>query len=122
MIKHHRLQWIIAIIVVGTFFCLTAPVTSTLSAEHPTMGESYPDFSEGILESAKLEKMDKGLLLKANGFEIKDSFVEKVFGQVTPEIRKGAGEKSTFSSGSGSDGGTHHKGCQIHGYSNGPPK
>ena len=88
MIKHHRLQWIIAIIVVGTFFCLTAPATSTLSAEHPTMGESYPDFSEGILESAKLEKMDKGLLLKAKDFEIRDSFVEKILGQVSPEIRK----------------------------------
>ena len=88
MIKQQRLQWILAIMAVGAILWMITPVTSALSAEAPTMGESYPDFSEGILESAKLEKMGKGLLLKAKGFEIRDSFVEEIFGKVTPEIRK----------------------------------
>ena len=88
MIKQKRLQWIITIMAVGAILWISTPISSALSAEAPTMGTVYPDFSEGILKSAKLEKMDKSLLLKAKGFEIKDSFVEGIFGQVTPEIRK----------------------------------
>ena len=32
--------------------------------------------------------MDKNLLLKANGFEIKASFADEIFGKVKPEVRK----------------------------------
>ncbi len=88
MIKQKRLQWMITIMAVGTVLWMTTPIPAALSTEAPTMGAAYPDFSEGVLKSAKLEKMDKSLLLKAKGFEIKDSFVEGIFGQVTPEIRK----------------------------------
>ncbi len=88
MIKQQRLQWIITIIAVGTILWTSTPITTALSAGTLTMGEAYPDFSEGILESAKLEKMDKSLLLKTNGFEIRDSFFKEIFGQVAPEIRK----------------------------------
>ena len=88
MIKQQRLQWIITIIAVGTILWTTTPVTTALSAGTLTVGEAYPDFSEGILESAKLEKMDKSLLLKTNGFEIRDSFIKEILGQVAPEIRK----------------------------------
>ena len=78
----------ITIMAVGAILWITTPVPAALSAEAPTMGKAYPDFSEGILNSAKLEKMDKSMLLKAKGFAIRDSFVEGIFGQVTPEIRK----------------------------------
>jgi len=78
----------ITIMAVGTILWMITPISAALSAEAPTMGTAYPDFSEGILKSATLEKMDKSLLLKAKGFEIRDSFVEGIFGQVTPEIRK----------------------------------
>ena len=82
----------ITIMAVGTILWATTPISAALSAEAPdmgmAMGTAYPDFSEGILKSAKLEKMDKSLLLKAKGFEIRDSFVEGIFGQVTPEVRK----------------------------------
>lgn len=88
MIKQQRMQWIITIIAVGAILWTSTPITTALSAGSLTMGEAYPDFSEGILESAKLEKMDKGLLLKADGFEIRDSFFKEIFGQVAPEIRK----------------------------------
>ena len=88
MIKQKRLQWITTIMAVGTILWILTPISAALSAEAPTMGAAYPDFSEGVLKSAKLEKLGKSLLLKAKGFEIKDSFVEGIFGQVTPEIRK----------------------------------
>ncbi|MCP4577317.1 MAG: thioredoxin family protein [Deltaproteobacteria bacterium] len=88
MIKQQRLQWIITIIAVGTILWTSTPITTALSAGSLTMGEVYPDFSEGILESAKLEKMEKSLLLKTNGFEVRDSFFKEIFGQVAPEIRK----------------------------------
>ena len=88
MMKQKQLQWMITIMAIGTILWATTPISAALSAEAPTMGTAYPDFSEGILKSAKLEKMDKSLLLKAKGFEIRDSFVEGIFGQVTPEIRK----------------------------------
>jgi len=78
----------ITIMAVEAILWISTPISAALSAEAPTMGKAYPDFSEGILKSAKLEKMDKSLLLKAKGFEIRDSFVEGIFGQVTPEIRK----------------------------------
>ena len=72
MVKQKRLQWITTIMAVGAIFWISTPVPAALSAEAPTMGTVYPDFSEGILKSAKLEKMDKSLLLKAKGFEIRD--------------------------------------------------
>ena len=88
MIKQKRLQWITTILAVVAILWISTPISAALSAEAPTMGKAYPDFSEGILKSAKLEKMNKSLLLKTKGFEIRDSFVEGIFGQVTPEIRK----------------------------------
>ena len=88
MIKQKRLQWVMTIIMIGTIFWAATPTTIALTAEALTLGEAYPDFTGGILKSAKLEKMDKGLLLKTDGFEIRDSFVEKIFDQMTPEIRK----------------------------------
>ena len=88
MIKQQRLQWIITIVMFGVFFGFSIPITSALTAETHTMGEAYPDFSDGILKTARLEKMDKDILLKTNVFEIRDSFINEMFGQVTPEIRK----------------------------------
>jgi len=88
MIRNKRLQWIITVMAFGAFLWVATPVPETLTAETPTMGEAYPGFSEGILKSARLEKMDKGVLLKANGFEINDSFAKEIFGQLAPEVQK----------------------------------
>ena len=88
MIKQQRLQWVITIIIIGTICWITAPVGTVPAAETSTMAEVYPDFADGILKSAKLVKMDKGLLLQTDRFKIQDSFVEEIFGQMTPEIRK----------------------------------
>ena len=86
--QQRRLQWILTVIMFGSICWTTIPATRALTAEAPTMEEAYPDFSDGILKSARLIKMDKGLLLQADGFKIQDSFMEEAFGQITPEIRK----------------------------------
>jgi len=88
MIKQNRLQWFAAIIAFATLACMAISYLAPLSAEANTLGETYPEFSEGILKSAKLEKMDKGLLLKADGFEIKDSFIKESLGQLAPDVQK----------------------------------
>ena len=89
MIKQQRrLQWILTAIMIGSIYWTTIPATSALTAETSTMAEAYPDFADGILKSARLIKMDRGLLLQTDGFKIQDSFMKEVFGQTTPEIRK----------------------------------
>jgi thiol-disulfide isomerase/thioredoxin len=88
MIKQNRIQWFATIIAFATFACMTISYLAPLSAEANTLGETYPEFSEGILKSAKLEKMDKRFLLKADGFEIKDSFIKESLGQLAPDVQK----------------------------------
>lgn len=88
MIKQNRLQRFATIIAFATLACMTISYLAPMSAEANTLGETYPEFSEGVLKSAKLEKMDKGLLLKADGFEIKDSFIKESLGQLAPEVQK----------------------------------
>ncbi|HKI47760.1 MAG TPA: thioredoxin family protein [Desulfobacteria bacterium] len=88
MIKQNRIQWFATIIAFATLACMTISYLAPMSAEANTLGETYPEFSEGILKSAKLEKMDKGFLLKADGFEIKDSFIKESLGQLAPEVQK----------------------------------
>jgi thiol-disulfide isomerase/thioredoxin len=88
MIKQNRLQRFATIIAFATLACMTISYLAPMSAEANTLGETYPEFSEGILKSAKLEIMDNGLLLKADGFEIKDSFIKESLGQLAPEVQK----------------------------------
>ncbi len=88
MKKQQRLQWVITIIIIGVIFWTTTPISMALTAEAPTLAETYPDFADGILKSARLVKLDKGLILQADHFSIPSSFMEKTFGKMTPEIRK----------------------------------
>ncbi len=88
MIKQKPHKWMLAIIAFAAISCIASVVIAITDATAKTMEEVYPQFSEGILKSAKLEKMDNHLLLKADGFEIKDSFLEKTFGNVNPQVRK----------------------------------
>lgn len=75
---------------------MTLPVSGAFSKATQTMSEAYPEVSEGILKSAQLEKLDKGLLLKADGFEIRDSFFKEAFGKVDPEVQKELDKSKLF--------------------------
>lgn len=60
-----------------------------------TVEASYPGLASGVLRSAQMVDMDKGLLLMGDGIEIRENFTDKIFGQVTPNIQKEL-EKSLF--------------------------
>ena len=89
MKKQKQLRRLFTLMAVGFIFWATTPISPAFSAGAPTLGEAYPEFAEGVLKSAKMEKMDNNnMLLKANGFEIKASFAEEIFDKVEPEVRK----------------------------------
>jgi len=88
MIKQNRLQRFVTIIAFATLAYMATSISEPFSAEARTLGEAYPEFSEGILKFAKLEKMDKDMLLKAAGFEIRDAFIKESLGQLDPKLRK----------------------------------
>ncbi len=88
MKKQQRLQWIITILIIGAIFWTTTPISMALTAESPTLAETYPDYADGILKSARLVKMDKGLLLQTDRFKIQESFVKGILAQMAPEVRK----------------------------------
>ena len=81
MKKQKRLRWIITILIIGAIFWMTTPISMALTAESPTLAEAYPDFADGILKSARLVKMDKGLLLQTDHFKIQESFVKEILGK-----------------------------------------
>jgi thioredoxin 1 len=86
MRRQKPFHWIV--MAMGIIFWMTTPISQALSAEAQTLGEAYPEFAEGVLKSAKMEKMDENVLLKAHGFEIKASFAEELFGKVEPKDKK----------------------------------
>ena len=96
MMKQEGFKRIITVLGFAAMLWITLPVSGAFSKTAPTMSEAYPEVSEGILKSAQLEKMDKGLLLKADGFEIKDSFFKEAFGKVDPEVQKELDKNKLF--------------------------
>ena len=87
MMKQKEVKWLAAFATMA-FLCMGCLISSATGIETKTLGETYPGFSEGILASARLEKMDEPLLLKASGFEITDAFFKETFGNVDPKVKK----------------------------------
>ena len=94
MIKK-RMVWGLATLLVSVFLYSQPLVPSVLAESASTVESIYPGLSTGVLQSATLADMDKGTLLQGDGVEIQTSFAEKIFGEVTPEIRKEL-EKNMF--------------------------
>ena len=85
----------LATLLVATFFYSQPLVPSALAESAPTVESVYPGLAAGVLQSATLSGMNKGLVLQGDGVEIQASFAEKILGQVKPEIRKEL-EKNMF--------------------------
>ena len=96
MMKQERFKRIITVLGFTAILWMTLPPSGAFSKAARTMSEAYPEVSEGILKSAQLEKLDKGLLLKADGFEIRDSFFKEAFGKVDPEVQKELNKSKLF--------------------------
>ena len=90
-----RIIWgLVALLTLPFFY--NAPWVSNARAEAATTVEaSYPGLAAGVLRSAKIVDLEKGLLLLSDGIEIRENFTEEIFGQVTPDIQKEL-EKSLF--------------------------
>ena len=90
-----RIIWgLVALLTLPFFY--NAPWVSNARAEAATTVEaSYPGLAAGVLCSAKIVDLEKGLLLLGDGIEIRENFTEEIFGQVTPDIQKEL-EKSLF--------------------------
>jgi thiol-disulfide isomerase/thioredoxin len=56
--------------------------------KEPTIEEAYPGLAMGVLKSAKLAKLKKGVVLSAEGTRIEESAVKEILENSKPEIRE----------------------------------
>ncbi|MCG6878629.1 MAG: hypothetical protein LJE96_05705, partial [Deltaproteobacteria bacterium] len=93
--SNKRIIWgLVALLTLPFFY--NAPWVSNVRAEAvATVEDLYPSLTSGVLRSAQMVELEKGLLLTGDGIEIRENFTEKNFGQVTPNIQKEL-EKSLF--------------------------
>ena len=87
--------WGLAALLISAFFYLQPVLLSAFAENAPTVESVYPGLAKGVLQSAILTEMDKRVLLKGDGVEIKASFADKFLGMVKPEVRKRL-EKNMF--------------------------
>jgi thiol-disulfide isomerase/thioredoxin len=90
-------RWWMLAVLLTTAFLLICPGASTW-ADKPaavTVEGAYPGLVTGVLKSARLTEMEKGILLQSYGIEIKEDFAKEVLEQAPPEMRKEL-EKNLF--------------------------
>lgn len=80
-----------------TFLLACFPISSACgdTPSATTVDQAYPGFTTGILKSAKMTEMEKGLLLEAKGAQIRESALKKSLDQAEPAIRSQL-EKNLF--------------------------
>ena len=85
MIRYRMMGWGILFVVVVFF-----QTSVLLAGSHKdlTVEQAYPGLATGILKSAKLVKLKKGLLLTAEGVQINESLLKELFKDAKPEIQK----------------------------------
>lgn len=78
----------IAVAAISIYFIFKA--FSPAAADASTVEKTYPGLAEGVLKSARLEKLGSGKLLSADGFEILQTWVDETVSRVPAEMRKEA--------------------------------
>jgi len=86
MTKYRAVGWIIFLMMVISFQIPLAR-GSDQAKEH-TVEQTYPGLATGVLKSAKLTKLKKGVLLTAEGVQIDESMLKDMFKDSKPEIQK----------------------------------
>ena len=87
--KEQRRWWMLAV-ALTTAFLLICPGRSA-RGEKPVaviVEGAYPGLATGVLKSARLTEMEKGIILQSYGIEIKEDFAKEILDEVPPEVRK----------------------------------
>lgn len=93
--KQHKRVWTLAVVLTAVF-PLVAGMGGLAGADEPaTVEGAYPGLATGILKSARLTDMEKGMVLQAHQVEIREDFAGEILEQAEPEIRKQL-EKNLF--------------------------
>lgn len=85
MIKYRMMGWGVVFVVISFF------QVSTVRAESPkdlTVEQAYPGLAAGVLKSAKMVKMERGILLKTDGIEIQESLIREIVDRAEPKLRR----------------------------------
>ena len=85
MIKYRMMGWGVVFVVIAFF------QVSTVQAGSPkdlTVEQAHPGLATGILKSAKLVNLKKGVLLTAKGVQIEESIPKKIIKNSKPEMRE----------------------------------
>lgn len=85
MIKYRVIVWGIVLMVVGFF---QASVLGGALPKDLTVEQAYPGLATGILKSAKLVRLNKGVLLTAEGTKIEESVLKGIIKNSKPEMRE----------------------------------
>lgn len=84
MTKYRVIVWGILLMMVSLF---RIPVAQAVPPEDLTVEQACPGLATGILKSAKLVKLRKGLLLTAEGTKIEESVLKEIIKNSKPEMR-----------------------------------
>ncbi|MBW1802688.1 MAG: thioredoxin fold domain-containing protein [Deltaproteobacteria bacterium] len=92
MIKSKIILWGLLYVVLSCF------QISQTQAEPPKgriVGHEYPGLANHVLESAKMVRMEEGLIVKSEGMEIRESHLKKMVNKADPGVRQQL-EKNLF--------------------------
>lgn len=87
--KKKKRCWMMAVLLMAVSLLIYP--SGSVWGEKPvavTMEGAYPGLAKGVLKSARLTEMEKGILLQSDGIEIKEDFAKEVLDEAPPEMRK----------------------------------
>jgi thiol-disulfide isomerase/thioredoxin len=94
--KEQKKWWMLTVLLTTVFLltCPSEPAWADKSVAVNVEG-AYPGLATGVLKSARLTDMEKGILLQAYQVEIRDDFAMEMLAQAPPEMRNEL-EKNLF--------------------------
>jgi thiol-disulfide isomerase/thioredoxin len=69
-------------------FWLLGTFPATHASQGLTIEDAYPGLASGILKTARLDELDKGVILKTNDFQIDESFLDELLKDLDPDLRQ----------------------------------
>jgi thiol-disulfide isomerase/thioredoxin len=69
-------------------FWLFGAFSAAHASKGLTIDDAYPGLASGILKTARLDELDKGVILKSNDFQIDESFLDELLKDLDPDLRQ----------------------------------